>query len=427
MRIKDYPDDTAKTKALGIPNLRVKMYPNAANDLYAVYTPSRTPLCPYCDLAGESKGAATVRVVWDGQEDDAGHLSVIKIHLEQDRYMCPSCKREIQYDNGFVRKGSKTSDRLNSIIGKRCLDSSPGLIAEEMNGSISKSTILNIYRQWSQEQLDEYYKHRIAPTTMGAHRIKSGKHSYYVITDINNQFLVDIVDGNTYYNYIDCLEALVKDARTSAVVSAMEPDCLLPVRNTFAKNDACIRVSNSSLYRVFCDHVRKAIPAFKKSKHLLSWIETPVYRDNKMSDLCRAARQILANEYPRHNQWISLMESLRYRVIPRWNSDTYREWKTKIVNEPHFSVFCDLLDMADPEIQESFSRVDLQGRYDDIECVIQDILLRCQHCSFDVLRSRVLLSILPVQRTITERGLLVIRYAGIDLQTLSLVLPYYRK
>ena len=102
---------------------------------------------------------------------------------------------KISYNPDYGKKGCTTTNKLNAYIGRQCLDCSPKTVADELGGIVSKNTVSNIFKAWSDNCLEHYESAMIAPENIGIHCIKVFKNS---IVSIPGGNIINSLVGNTY-------------------------------------------------------------------------------------------------------------------------------------------------------------------------------------------------------------------------------------
>ena len=418
------PINEAMTRLVNEPGVTIVDYPDD-EDLHGIYIPTFPVVCPKHNAICR-KNDFTPETIY-GLIDDDGDAYPVTIHIERQRYKCPYCKGEISYNPDYGKKGCTTTNKLNAYIGRQCLDCSPKTVADELGGIVSKNTVSNIFKAWSDNCLEHYESAMIAPENIGIHCIKVFKNIYFLVSDLQNKNILDVFSWDTITPISLLLMKLASTKRTIKVLSDIEPGCIVPSKGAFGAT-ADVSVSASSVYRVSSEDLCEALEnncAIREKNYLKDWVSTPLLEESTIDKfvLVKVLNR-LNDKSEEQRAWLSNHERLKNHVIPKWSPKMYFPWKEDISKYSAFSHLCTLLEIESEEINSSFADAVLQQNYSDLDWKAQQLLTRCQKCSFEILRKRLLLSFNPKLSTVP--GMAKRYHTGISVDELFMRLPEYR-
>ena len=257
------------------------------------------------------------------------------------------------------------------------------------------------------------------PIALGIHKISVGSNTYFLITDLKGDNVIDVFERGQYSGLNRCMFRLAPKERTEDVITHIDPDCMITARGTFLLS--MIRAAKNSLYPLYTNDLLAALDSYNGygTATLKAWISTPIEVDLVADPNIVKALNRLEDYDSLMRTWVLNQERLRNDVLPNWAEKAFAAWKIDISRYQVFRNFVDLLDAVGDEIENSFQKPELQDLYNNLSFQAMEIIKRCQKCSVAVLRRRILLSTNPQVVPVKGPGdKIVYRYAGVSMQAL---------
>lgn len=381
------------------------------------------PVCPYDDTRLTPRPFLKPRVVTDLLDMRSGQT--VEVLYRQRRYRCPTCGRDMSCESPYIRQGSKITRALEDYIGDAALYDTYDAVANRVR-CVSKVQVKRIFEDWSKKQINDYMIDLMAPKHLGVHIVGNSTNQYLLLSDLSKNHLLDIMPLSASSMLLTLLLRFAAQEITRGVCTEIDSESLAPVRSVYeASPDVDVSVARASVYKAYAAAVHDAVATHyskkEKKKLLLRMILTPLTEGLIQKDVDEMKR--LADQEPMMDmgRWIEHLITIRQMVQDdKWDKVGYQSWKYSIasIREREIEDLVRYLTFADPEIQCGLKSPDLQKKHERITERANYFITLNSHCSFDILRARVLLTINP---TWSER---VVGYqtvkacAGIDMDSL---------
>lgn len=437
---KQWDENPLLTSWVNIPGLTIVNKETDA-DYCGVYRPEEAPICS-CGRAGTPDGYYKSKIVChllnepeDVENSGAPKPRIISIEIQCQEYHCPICSKKgkekiIPYEPSFLDKGATTTKELNAYIGQQCLDRSPKKVASSLKIR-GKTAVEDIFREWAKEQIGIYSSQLAAPKKLGFHLISVLGKQYYLISDIEDDLIIDIFEYGDLLGAVECLSKLAMIQNTTDVVTEIDRSNIVASRGVF-RRDAVIRAAAGSICRAFANEVAEEMDDRydgRGAKSIKEYLGTPIYEALPISP---EVQRIIRKGLDGTAFWLGLrlidFYQLRKIATDSWSKQEFTKWKSGYsALMKRKGGFQDTINYAEEEIDNSFDNVSLQADYNDTARQVAEIIQRNQKCNFELLRDRVLLKCNPKIVGYNVNGTIRYYYRGISLRELADTLQEYEE
>lgn len=435
-----YPINQDLTALINLPGVEIRDYPSEdSNIFYGTYAPKFPVVCPNCNSFADTFGYEDYRTISDRVND-----RVVTLIIEKQKYRCPNCKRGlVAYQPDFVDGGESVTKRYKDWLARNCLTMSPQKVSALVNNQTKQSIIKRLFSEWCEAKYEEYISNLIPSPQIGIHLIEDNGATYFIVTDLKNNCLIDVYDKSS--DPAQCLYLLSQFALSQAVqevCSSIDVSAMAHSRGIFAHSvystgfsqfrSTDIAAALCSIHTELVSTICKILVTEKQSiqRKVTDIITLPIYEtiDNRqyghVYTLLRRRDtfeilQLIQLEY-------DIRVCLQKNILSKKCYDNilaFFDRNSRSVYKP-VNDFVSRLNDTSSEINIGFSKPSLQRQYQDIDCELIEIIQNNRKCSFPVLRARLLFTFAPdaIAQWDGEKGTKRLVYTGInfsDLKTLS--------
>jgi len=376
----------------GIPGLSVER-DDDIDSFLVTYSHHLIPSCPYCLRDTVRAGYTRQRTVVDWYNNRP-----ILVKYREQRSKCPRCGKVITLESPYVRQGSKTTRRMDRLIGKSALYNSYDSVSKLTDGYVSKAQVGRIFGEWATQEIQNTIIDLVAPPHIGVHIVGTTT-KYLLLSDLDSDCFLDIFPlSEAATHLITLLIRLVEQMNTKSICTEIDTSCLIPVRGVFdSYQEIETYASRSSVYNIYAEEVLSSVNAYAEDENkdlLLNLLSTPLFEVFTPSDQTKT-KKIASQSTFDVRGWIDNLLSIRMIVENDWNENSYRAWKSTIPKWGQFKQVLDNLKFADPEIHRGFGHIEFQKKFEENSELANQIISLNQKTSFELLRARMLLTIQP--------------------------------
>lgn len=400
------------TAILNEPGISVLNTIDEEPDTYhAIMDITYPPRCPQCEEKCEPSGYTPERILYDVL-DDGRSKKTVKLLVKRRRYSCPHCARhpELSYTNGIYNGKQDATKRLKDWIGEMCITYTLKQVSERLGGKIKKSTIGEIFAEWSREKYAEYTRNLSAPRELGVHLITYKDRQYYVLSDLANKNIIDcfkVADPNSLVISLLCL---VMQERIIDVCTTLNPSTLAMVRDSFkyvnkdseslraGKLPVTLRASTRSLLEEYSKTFKTIVEMVYTGpgkNQLMTYVSSVPFNDLGRDARRKSLERVTKTETSILKDAFNAQEYLRIHISLDWSAKVYDGFLQQLTRYPRFKNFCAQMNLSKLEIQNSFTNLPIQEKYDKLGEDVWEVIDLNQRFEFDQLRAKILFTIKP--------------------------------